>query len=280
MASIPLQLARLARHLGRRAARKKFSIALAVGVIFFLIPLVLYFLLAYTLAGDPRLVPHAIRNARNKESIFKPVYYFQNKTDFKLLGNYDGLGEERKAEAKASCATLGISPDRCVVLNHPDLQDNPKKWWDEDIVKDVLQKHVRMWNIDLIITFDQYGISGHVNHRSVSNGVRKYAIENNHQPPAYAVQTKFVLRKYSSLADLIPTSLPFSLRILQALFVAPPEGYTGDMGPARPPAGGDRYGDKALIVIQEPSEEKKGKKEKDINEVGKKAGQLLCNFQY
>lgn len=65
MASTLLRLARLARHLGRRAARKKSSIVLAVGVIFFLIPLVLYFLLAYTLAGDPRLVPHAIRNARN-----------------------------------------------------------------------------------------------------------------------------------------------------------------------------------------------------------------------
>ncbi|KAL1970285.1 hypothetical protein VTN77DRAFT_5445 [Rasamsonia byssochlamydoides] len=273
MASILLGLA---RHLGRRASRKKSSIALALVVIFFLIPLVLYFLLAYTLAGDPRLVPHAIRNARNVLLItahpddeclfFSPsiLHAWGNPHVNRAIlvlssGNYDGLGEERKAEAKASCATLGIAPDRCVVLNHPDLQDNPKKWWDEDVVKDVLQKHVRMWNIDLIITFDQYGISGHVNHRSVSNGVRKYSIENNHQPPAYAVQTKFLLRKYSSLADLIPTSFPFSLRILEALFLPPPEGYyKAELSPAAgdnnnkpagpPPPGGDRYGDKALLV--------------------------------
>jgi N-acetylglucosaminylphosphatidylinositol deacetylase len=80
----------------------------------------------------------------------------------------------------------------------------------------------------------------------------KYANQNNHQPPAYAVQTKFLPRKYSSLADLIPTSFPFSLRILQAMFLPAPEGYKADLSPdnKKPaePAGGDRYGDKALLV--------------------------------
>jgi hypothetical protein len=80
----------------------------------------------------------------------------------------------------------------------------------------------------------------------VSKGVRKFALEHNHVPPAYAVQTKFVLRKYS-------------LRILQALFTPIPEGYatlpvTGAPAspPPQPPADGDRYGDKALLVTDWP----------------------------
>jgi N-acetylglucosaminylphosphatidylinositol deacetylase len=86
---------------------------------------------------------------------------------------------------------------------------------------------------------------------------RKYSNENNHFPPAYAVQTKFVLRKYSSLGDLVFTSIPFTFRILEALFVPAPEGYTtivnkpGENTPAEP-TGGDRYADKALIVSDWP----------------------------
>jgi LmbE family N-acetylglucosaminyl deacetylase len=65
-------------------------------------------------------------------------------------GNFEGLGRERKTEAKASCAELGILPDRCVILENKDLQDNPRQWWDEDVVLSVLEKHVEEWNIDLV----------------------------------------------------------------------------------------------------------------------------------
>jgi N-acetylglucosaminylphosphatidylinositol deacetylase len=70
---------------------------------------------------------------------------------------------------------------------------------------------------------------------------------------AYALQTKFVLRKYLSLADLVPTSFPFTLRILEALLMPLPKGYEAPVGPGSgtnmaPPKNGDAYGDKALIV--------------------------------
>src|SRR5689334_15605010 len=84
------------------------------------------------------------------------------------IGNFNGLGEHRRTETKASCAALGIRDDNCVILDNKDLQDNPRQWWDESIVESILGKYIKMWNIDLIITFDNYGVSGHVNHRSVS----------------------------------------------------------------------------------------------------------------
>lgn len=52
-------------HITRRAARRKCSVVTAILLTFFLFPLFLYFLLGYAIANDPRLVPHAIRNAQN-----------------------------------------------------------------------------------------------------------------------------------------------------------------------------------------------------------------------
>lgn len=54
-----------AAHIGRRAYRHKLSVISFFFVIFFIIPVFLYTLLGTILANDPRLVPHAIRNARN-----------------------------------------------------------------------------------------------------------------------------------------------------------------------------------------------------------------------
>lgn len=85
---------------------------------------------------------------------------------------------------------MGISPDHCVVLDHPELQDNPKKWWDEKLVEEIIAPYIKRWeadlvsaytthdmtlfpNIDLqIMTFDEGGISGHINHRAVSAGIK------------------------------------------------------------------------------------------------------------
>lgn len=66
------------------------------------------------------------------------------------LGNYEGIGERRRQEIHDSCSVLGIVRDRCVVLDNGDLQDNPKKWWNEDVIKDIVAAHVRKWNVDLV----------------------------------------------------------------------------------------------------------------------------------
>jgi hypothetical protein len=44
---------------------------------------------------------------------------------------------------------LGISQDHCVVLDNPELQDNPKKWWDEKSVQDIIAPYIEKWNADL-----------------------------------------------------------------------------------------------------------------------------------
>jgi hypothetical protein len=45
---------------------------------------------------------------------------------------------------------LGISLDHCVVLDHPELQDNPKKWWDERLVEEIVASYIKKWEADLV----------------------------------------------------------------------------------------------------------------------------------
>ncbi|KKK19671.1 hypothetical protein ARAM_001660 [Aspergillus rambellii] len=228
-------LKRLARLCRRRSLLRVISYlvcAVTVAV------LVLYFLLAYHLADDPRLVPGVLRQARNivlvtahpddETLFFSPsILYHRHEPHVtrSLLvissGNYNGIGDQRLVEVHNSCAALGISQDRCVVGNHPDLQDNPTKWWDEDVIASIVGPHVEKWHADVIMTFDHGGISGHINHRAVSAGVKKYVSTTQNAPPAFALQSTALLRKYSSLIDLLPTALPFSWRIAQALLASP-----------------------------------------------------------
>jgi len=39
-------------------------------------------------------------------------------------------------------------------------------------VEKTVEEYVKRWKIDAIITFDDGGVSGHVNHRAVAAGVR------------------------------------------------------------------------------------------------------------
>jgi N-acetylglucosaminylphosphatidylinositol deacetylase len=40
------------------------------------------------------------------------------------------------------------------------------------LVENVIEEYVKRWKIDAIITFDDGGVSGHINHRAVAAGVR------------------------------------------------------------------------------------------------------------
>ncbi|GFF23758.1 N-acetylglucosaminyl-phosphatidylinositol de-N-acetylase [Aspergillus udagawae] len=258
-----MKLVWLAQRLGRQGQRRKLArIVSSLFVIVALTALCLYVLLAYYLANDPRLVPVAFQHAKSillvtahpddETLFFSPsITYPRDDPHVQraLLaissGNYEGIGDRRRQEIHDSCSVLGIVPDRCIVLDNAELQDNPKKWWNEDLIKDLVASHVQKWNVDLIITFDNGGVSGHINHRAVSAGVRKYITSTPQAPPAYTLQSTFLLRKYSSLIDLIPTAIPFSWRILKAILTSPVASAVDGVHDLSPL---DAYNDKALLV--------------------------------
>ncbi|KAE8154342.1 putative deacetylase LmbE-like domain-containing protein [Aspergillus avenaceus] len=221
---------RLIKRVGRQTRRG--DLARIVSLLFLALSLTsvfLYLLLAYYLSDDPRLVPLALRNAKSilfvtahpdDETLFfgPSIAYRRDDPQVRrsLLavssGNYEGIGDLRRVELHKSCAKLSISRAHCAVLDRADLQDNPRQWWNEDKVADLVTAYVRKWKVDLIITFDHGGVSGHINHRAISAGVRADRLCPSKRPSA--PQVYIAIRPYTYLP-------PIYWRILKAIFTTP-----------------------------------------------------------
>ena len=95
-------------------------------------------------------------------------------------GNAEGLGRKREKELELSCKRLQLD-EAPTVIDDGELQDGMDILWSADLVAD----HVTKWckqketvdgpqgKIDIIMTFDEHGVSGHINHKQVFHGVSR-----------------------------------------------------------------------------------------------------------
>ena len=148
-------------------------------------------------------------------------------------GNNDGMGVQRQKELLGACAALGVDrKDRCVSLDVKELQDSPTAWWPEEAVAKQVAKYVKSWKVDAILTFDNGGVSGHVNHRAVSAGIR-HLLTTTSTICVFENKSVNLLRKYSGLLDLPFTFFTYLPRLLfgwnmqtqHGLLVASPRMY-------------------------------------------------------
>jgi len=161
---------------------------------------------------NPSLKQYLIITAHPDDEImfFAPTIIGLRKQGFKVkilclsTGNYDKKGEIREVEIKNCVKLLGITEDNVTVLDHPGLQDNPNQFWYPTAVSKVISEHITP-DISAIITYDRMGISGHVNHRSVYEGIKYYIAQNGNKamPAVFTLKTVSVIRKYSSVLDII-----------------------------------------------------------------------------
>ncbi|XP_074888935.1 N-acetylglucosaminyl-phosphatidylinositol de-N-acetylase isoform X2 [Buteo buteo] len=89
-------------------------------------------------------------------------------------GNYYNQGEIRKKELEQSCFLLGIPASDVTVVDHRDLPDNPAVEWDTQLLAAFVLKHIEANNINLVVTFDAGGVSGHANHISLYTALRYF----------------------------------------------------------------------------------------------------------
>lgn len=123
-------------------------------------------------------------------------------------GNYYGQGSKREDELRNSCRKL----DKNIILKiEPKFEDNPEVEWDLNELENVVTKYMKQNRIDSLITFDEHGISSHVNHKALNKAI-PIIKENNKNLIVYTLKTCFVLRKYFFLFDLLPTLL-FDLKL-------------------------------------------------------------------
>ncbi|KAI1267446.1 putative deacetylase LmbE-like domain-containing protein [Xylariaceae sp. FL1019] len=139
-------------------------------------------------------------------------------------GNADGLGETRKKELVKSAMLLGLREEGDVfVINSPDFPDSMTTTWSSDKISTLLRSAFgpRLPSapdeppsalIDILITFDETGISSHPNHKSLYHGSRAFIQSLLKGKPGwaspidlYTLTSVSMPRKYISFLDFLST---------------------------------------------------------------------------
>lgn len=96
-------------------------------------------------------------------------------------GNYYNQGQIREQEFE-HLFSKSFPLFRSRILNNSLLQDGPDKEWSKEVIKQEIDKIRRLdFSFDLILTFDTYGISHHINHIQTSIGVQHWFSKYPHE---------------------------------------------------------------------------------------------------
>lgn len=119
-------------------------------------------------------------------------------------GQNKDMGPKRKKELYNSCKVLGIDDSSIIVHNHTNLPDSMDVRWPIEIVSQLILKHVETYDIDTLITFDRYGVSGHCNHYSIYYAVANLILEKKlpKNCMVYVLESVNILRKYALFLDI------------------------------------------------------------------------------
>ncbi|KAI5654297.1 hypothetical protein M9H77_31484 [Catharanthus roseus] len=117
-------------------------------------------------------------------------------------GNADGMGNIRKEELYLASAILKVPLQQVKVVNHPNVQDGFGKVWNSNLLAGIIDDEICSSAIDLVITFDHFGVSGHCNHCDVHRGVRKLLETTKHKVDAWELVSTNIFRKYSGPVDI------------------------------------------------------------------------------
>ncbi|XP_044164376.1 N-acetylglucosaminyl-phosphatidylinositol de-N-acetylase-like isoform X1 [Acropora millepora] len=145
-------------------------------------------------------------------------------------GNHYGLGKTRREELVASCAILGIAHSHVTVIDHSSLPDDPISDWDSKLVGRIITDHVKNKKIQMVVTFDSFGVSGHRNHIAVFKAVKRLKDKGFLQDvTVYFLKSIGMLRKYASLLDL-----PLSIYSRHLFLSSPNDIVLGQVRTAEP----------------------------------------------
>ncbi|CAG0900052.1 unnamed protein product [Cyprideis torosa] len=104
----------------------------------------------------------------------------------------------RKEELLASCEILGIPRRNVTLYRCTNLPDNPRVDWGPNLLAALILKTVSSLSCDMVLTFDNKGVSGHKNHTALFSAVQLLVHTLSLPPdvPVYTLQTCGTLAKY------------------------------------------------------------------------------------
>ncbi|XP_062109210.1 uncharacterized protein LOC133819858 isoform X1 [Humulus lupulus] len=160
-------------------------------------------------ALNKRNVLLVVAHPDDESMFFSPTisYLTSRKYNLRILclsiGDADGKGNVRKEELYRACAVLKVPVQQVKFLDHPDLQDGFGKVWNHSLLTRIIGEEVTNHDIDFIITFDNYGVSGHCNHCDVYHGVRRLLSDGSQKDiEAWELVSTNIVRKYSGPLDI------------------------------------------------------------------------------
>lgn len=139
------------------------------------------------------------------------VMHMKKQSELHILvlsnGGYDGLGKVRAKEMEAAAREMGFLES--TVIDDPRIPDGPHPW-KLHVVEEVIVKHLgamehRGKKVGTIVTFDDYGVSGHPNHISVSQGCRRLYDKGKYGFDMYTLESVNILRKFIAFFDIFIT---------------------------------------------------------------------------
>ncbi|CAI5471537.1 unnamed protein product, partial [Closterium sp. Yama58-4] len=117
--------------------------------------------------------------------------------------NAEGLGSTRRAELRAAAATLGIAQHCVEVVDHPQLQDGMDQSWPSDVIAGLVIDFVKRHQIQTLLTFDSWGVSGHPNHRAISNALSTMVDNGSLQVPVWQLNSAWLHVKFLGLLGVL-----------------------------------------------------------------------------
>ena len=118
------------------------------------------------------------------------------------LGAAGGDPIKREKELHASCQSMGIYKHNIFTIHDPIFSDGMNSGWSHQLIANCLTKHYSRYPFDLVISFDDKGVSYHPNHISLYFGIKEY-LKTEIPVRAFALQTPSILLKYSSWLSII-----------------------------------------------------------------------------
>ena len=119
------------------------------------------------------------------------------------IGDYYGEGGTRQREMLDAAAVYGIRENDIIIVDQQNhLKDG--NIWNASVVAGIVHDFVLRHSIVNVITFDEYGVSGHHNHGSVFFGVKRVP-----GVTVFSLESVSILRKYICILDL-PVSLLYN----------------------------------------------------------------------
>lgn len=121
-------------------------------------------------------------------------------------GDADSLGPTRERELNQVAAALGPLVKLSIISDHR-LKDGFLDDWNMDTIQEYVENYLETHdNVKTLITFDDYGISGHPNHKSIHRSIMRMIRKlNGSRIKVLMLKSLSIWRKYTSFLDSIPT---------------------------------------------------------------------------